>query len=78
VEVVNRKEMLMKVLCKKCGKPTILACGDIQAFEPDDEPYEADERVEGLETIYTDVSVCIQWCKYCNEITEVWIEDPRL
>jgi hypothetical protein len=67
------------VPCKKCGKPTILATGTVFEFNPDPEPYEADEVIEGMETIYPheDVMIGIYYCEHCKEINDIWIENPQ-
>jgi len=67
------------VPCKKCGHKTVSAMATINYFEPDQEPYEAGifEEAE-TEEIVTDVSIGIHYCEKCNEINDIWIEDPRI
>lgn len=66
------------LLCKKCGSKTILATAFVTYFDPDEEPYESGVREEcGYEDgIAAEVSVGIHWCPKCDDIEDVWIEEP--
>lgn len=66
------------LLCKKCGNKTILATAFVICFEPDEEPYKSGVREKcGYEDgLAAEVTVGIHWCPKCEEIVDVWIEEP--
>ena len=75
----KEQEITAIVPCKKCGHKTVLATSLVTYFDPDQEPYESGvfEKAE-LETIYMHVMVGIHYCEKCEELNDVWIEEPQL
>lgn len=64
--------------CEKCGNKSILATAFITHFDPDQEPYESGvhEKCGYEDGIGAEVSVGIHWCPKCEDIVNVWIEEP--
>ena len=62
----------------KCGNKTILATAYINYFNPNAEPYEngIEEECGYEDGIPAEASVGIHWCPKCEEISDIWIEEP--
>ncbi len=65
------------VLCKKCGRKTVLASRSVEIFYPDSEPYESGVVEDSeQEEIRACVDIGIYYCENCDRINTVWIESP--